>query len=147
MYRIPYAYRVPIPYRTDTVPYRTVPYRTVPRTEMYRPLQFLLSSSFLRGSTSKTARALRDCVFQSSRVRWLHVGPSCLQQGVQVAVIEDGRKLELQCEGEQEMKFHGVWLRHNCRCPVCHSNETNMSRVNPNQLEGVEITSARVEGM
>ena len=64
-----------------------------------------------------------------------------------MTVSEDKRKLTLQCGGEQERRFHGIWLRHNCRCPVCYSHNDNMSRVSYKQLDGVELVCAHVKGM
>ena len=81
----------------------------------------------------------------STRARWLHSATLRQQRAAQVAVSED-KRLTLQCEGEQERRFHGIWLRHNCRCPVCYSHDTNMSLVNYTQLIGVELASARVKG-
>ena len=83
----------------------------------------------------------------STRVRWLHgTVPRQANVAAQVAVSEDRRKLTLQVEGEQERRFHGVWLRHNCRCPVCYSHDNYMSLVSYTQLIGVELSSARVQG-
>ena len=91
--------------------------------------------------------ALRRYILQSPRGRGLSVGPFRSQQSVQVAVSEDGRKLKLQCEGEQERRFHSIWLRHNCRCPVCTSVHTNQTIVNPNCLtKDLRVDSATFEG-
>ena len=71
-----------------------------------------------------------------------------LQQNVRVAVSEDKRKLAIKCEGEQERRFHGVWLRHNCRCPICTSASTGQTIVDPRlltkdlKLERVDIKGA-----
>ena len=103
----------------------------------------------LRFCRSKATVALRSCtlILQSSRVRWLYATPSRWQQGVQVVVSDDGRKLKLQCEGEQERRFHSKWLRHNCRCPVCTSVHTNQTIVNPNVLtKDLRVESASLEG-
>ena len=92
----------------------------------------------------------------STRVRWLY-GASTTSTAqprqqpenatpAQVAVSEDRRKLTLQFEGEQERRFHGIWLRHNCRCPVCYSHDNYMSLVSYKQLIGAELSSARVQG-
>ena len=60
---------------------------------------------------------------------------------------EDGCKLKLLCEGEQERRFHGVWLRHNCRCPVCTSVHTNQTIVNPKDLnKDLKVESADIVG-
>ena len=91
--------------------------------------------------------AVRASYSTITRARWLSTSSVLWQQsGAQVAVSEDRRKLTLQCEGEQERRFHGIWLRHNCRCPVCYSHNDNMSRVSYKQLVGVELTSAHVKG-
>ena len=84
----------------------------------------------------------------SARVRWLHAGTgTTLLRHVTVAVCDDRRKLTpVQFEGEKERRFHGVWLRHNCRCPVCYSHDNYMSLVSYKQLIGVELSSARVQG-
>ena len=88
---------------------------------------------------------VRSGLSRSIRARWLHSATLRQQRAAVVAVNED-KRLTLQCEGEQEKRFHGVWLRHNCRCPVCYSHDTNMSLVNYTQLIGVELASAHVQG-
>ena len=101
----------------------------------------------LRFFRSRATAALKSYTLQSSRVRWLSPSSSRWQQGVQVAVSEDGRKLKLQCEGEQERRFHSIWLRHNCRCPVCTSVHTGQTIVNPNLLtKDLRVDFANLEG-
>ena len=82
-----------------------------------------------------------------TNIRWLHTTSARWQQSVQVEVSKDGKKLKLLCEGEQERRFHGVWLRHNCRCPVCTSVHTNQTIVNPKDLvKGLKVESAHLDG-
>ena len=42
--------------------------------------------------------------------------------------------------------FHGVWLRHNCHCPLCLNYEANQTMVNSAQLNKPSITRAAVNG-
>ena len=82
-----------------------------------------------------------------TNARWLSASSSRWQQSVQVAVSEDGRKLKLQCEGEQERRFHSIWLRHNCRCPVCTSVHTGQTIVHYSNLtKDLRLASADVKG-
>ncbi len=48
------------------------------------------------------------------------------------------KKLNVQCDGEAEMRYHGVWLRHNCRCPVCLSPD-NQNVVHHSSLIDLKI--------
>lgn len=79
--------------------------------------------------------------------RGLHTRPACWQQMVQVTVSEDKRKVKLLCEGEQERRLHGIWLRHNCRCPTCTSVHHNQTVVDPKLLHrDLQVESARLNG-
>ena len=84
----------------------------------------------------------------STRARWLHSATVRQRESeaAQVIVSDNKKKLALQCAGEQERTFHGIWLRHNCRCPLCYSHDASMSLVNYTQLIGVELASANVQG-
>ena len=63
------------------------------------------------------------------------------------SIIEDGKKMKLLCgEHEPERRYHGVWLRHNCRCPQCLSPSTNQNVVPYENLIDLEITNVFVEG-
>ena len=88
--------------------------------------------------TSLNANSLR---FLSSLSQFLQAS-SC-----NVSVIENGKKLKLLCDGEQERRYHGVWLRHNCRCPECYSSTTNMCQVHPSILTtDSTVKSACIKG-
>ena len=79
--------------------------------------------------------------------RGLHTHPACWQQVVQVTVSQDKRKVKLLCEGEQERRLHGIWLRHNCRCPTCTSVHHNQTVVDPKLLhKDLQVESARMNG-
>ncbi len=60
----------------------------------------------------------------------------------------DSSKLELLAEGEEKKRaYHGVWLRHNCRCPECYSAPTNTTKLNITDVYHCkEIKSARING-
>ena len=105
-----------------------------------------MASSAARTAVSLVSSVCRSCS-ASARVRLLYTSSTCLQQSAQVVVSEDRRKLKLVCEGEQERRFHGLWLRHNCRCDVCYSHDTNMSRVSSSQLMGVRVSAAHINGI
>ena len=65
-----------------------------------------------------------------------------------MVVSEDRRKLKLVCEGEQERSFHGLWLRHQCRCPACTSVHNNQTVVDGRLLvRDLRVEHADVEGM
>ena len=68
-------------------------------------------------------------------------GSSC-----NVSVIEDGKKLKLLCDGELERRYHGVWLRHNCRCPECFPAYSQQNIVHHSHLVDLKLTNANVEG-
>ena len=65
-----------------------------------------------------------------------------------VEVSGDKRKLTLLCQGEQlERRFHGLWLRHNCHCPVCTSAHTGQTIVDPKYLfKNLKVESASISG-
>lgn len=65
------------------------------------------------------------------------------------SVSEDGKKLTLSCndEGNSERRYHGVWLRHNCRCPQCLSTSSHQNVVGYKNLIDLRITFARIEGI
>ena len=92
--------------------------------------------------------AVRASYSTLTRARWLITSSVLWQQsGAQVAVSEDRRKLTLQCEGEQERRFHGIWLRHNCRCPVCTSAHNNQTVVEfKNLVRDIKVESASISG-
>ena len=77
-------------------------------------------------------------------VKWLHT--SSAFSAHTVTVSEDNKKLKLLCENEPERRFHGIWLRHNCRCPECTSTY-NQTIVDPRLLvPSLRVESANVEG-
>ena len=80
----------------------------------------------------------------SSQARWLSTGLASLQQNVRVVVSDDRKSLKLFCEGEQERRFHGLWLRHNCRCSSCTAIHHNWKSI----VDGknIKVKSASVEG-
>lgn len=58
------------------------------------------------------------------------------------SVIENGKKIKLLCDDEPERRYHGVWLRHNCRCPQCLSASSRQTVVVYEDLRDVKITGA-----
>ena len=80
--------------------------------------------------------------------RGVHASSVYLQQIAKVAVSDDKRGMKLICEGEQERKFYGKWLRHNCRCPACTSVHTGQTIVDPKDLyKNLEIDHVGIEGI
>ncbi len=73
---------------------------------------------------------------------------------VSVSVITQDNKMRVVCEGEEEgeeegeMRYHGVWLRHNCRCPQCYDHSAHNTLVRPHQLKGgnTHIEKVTVKG-
>ena len=74
---------------------------------------------------------------------------------VSVSVNTQDNKMRVMCEGEEEgeMRYHGVWLRHNCRCPQCYDHSAHNTLVRPHQLKGynthiekVSVKGQSVEG-
>ena len=63
------------------------------------------------------------------------------------SISRDGKKLNVQCDGEAERRYHGVWLRHNCRCPVCLSPSTNQNIVHYSSLIDLKIKDATLKGI
>ena len=82
----------------------------------------------------------RGCVSSLSATRWLSTRLASLQQSVQVTVSEDRKNLKLLCEGEPERRFHGIWLRHHCRCSQCHNWQSIIDGRN------IKVKSANIEG-
>ena len=104
-------------------------------------------------ANSSRANMIRSMVFvrfAASRslplsVKWLHT--SSAFSAHTVTVSEDNKKLKLLCENEPERRFHGIWLRHNCRCPECTSTYYNQTIVDPRLLvPSLRVESANVEG-
>ena len=62
------------------------------------------------------------------------------------SISKDGKKLNLQCDGEEERRYHGVWLRHNCRCTACLSPSTKQNIVHHSSLMDLKITDATLKG-
>ena len=63
------------------------------------------------------------------------------------SISRDGKKLNVQCDGEAEKRYHGVWLRHNCRCSVCLSPFTNQNIVHHSSLIDLTIKDATLKGI
>ena len=64
-----------------------------------------------------------------------------------VNLTQDGRRMELLCDTDAKRIYHGVWLRHNCRCPECYSEVTNMLKLRICEVSKCkEIVSARIDG-
>ena len=62
-----------------------------------------------------------------------------------VSVSQDGKKIRLSVEGEPERRYHGVWLRHNCRCPKCLIVSSNQNIVHHSELVDLRIKEASVD--
>ena len=63
-------------------------------------------------------------------------------------ITEDGKKLKLYSDADEpERRYHGVWLRHNCRCPQCLSATANQNVVGYENLINLKITSAQIKGI
>ena len=63
------------------------------------------------------------------------------------SLSRDGKKLNLQCDGEAERRYHGVWLRHNCTCPICLSSSTKQTIVHHSSLIELTIKDATLKGI
>lgn len=114
-----------------------------------------VNNSAVNEAMIATFRLLRRCNSNYSSLPWkksltsreLTIGLARRQQNVQVAVTEDKKKLAIQCEGEEERRFHGVWLRHNCRCPICTSPNTGQTIVSPRLLvKDLKLETADIKG-
>ena len=67
--------------------------------------------------------------------------------GFRVSTADDGKKLKLICKKDGEMRYHGVWLRHNCRCPECYAHAAHNTTVRPEHLTGDnKILAAELKG-
>ena len=100
-------------------------------------------------AASVLSAAVRASYSALARTRWLSTSSVHVlwQKSAQVTVSEDKRKLTLQCGGEQERRFHGIWLRHNCRCPVCTSVHSNQTTVEfKNLVRDIQVESANISG-
>ena len=61
-----------------------------------------------------------------------------------VSVSQDGKRISLAVDGEPERRYHGVWLRHNCRCPKCLNVTSNQNIVHHSELIDLSIKEATV---
>ena len=61
-----------------------------------------------------------------------------------VSVSQDGKRISLSVDGEPERRYHGVWLRHNCRCPQCLNVTSNQNIVHHSELMDLSIKEATV---
>ena len=43
--------------------------------------------------------------------------------------------------------FHGIWLRHNCQCPLCYNTHSDQYIVQADELPNVRVTQAEVNGI
>ena len=84
-------------------------------------------------------------IFQPS-VRYCSLSYSTLASSCNTLVTEDGKKLHLVCDGEQERRYHGIWLRHNCRCPECLPVYSQQNIVHHSHLVDLKLANAKVEG-
>ena len=60
-------------------------------------------------------------------------------KGINVEWVEGGKTA-------REDYYHGVWLRHNCHCPLCLNRDANQNMVHSAQLNKPTITHAAVNG-
>ena len=61
----------------------------------------------------------------------------------------DWRKSDREQSGEQPVRgsfFHGIWLRHNCHCPLCYNLHSDQFTVEADELPNVRVTQAKVNG-
>ena len=64
--------------------------------------------------------------------------------------LVNGKGIDVEW-GESEEKgredyFHGVWLRHNCHCPLCLDADANQNIVDSAQLNNPSVTHAVING-
>ncbi len=57
------------------------------------------------------------------------------QINVSATINTQDNKMKMLFNEADEMRYHGVWLRHNCRCPLCYDHAAQNSLVRPNHLE------------
>ncbi|XP_019850396.1 PREDICTED: uncharacterized protein LOC105312230 [Amphimedon queenslandica] len=69
----------------------------------------------------------------------------CVSSFAIVPLLQDGKKIRLSVEGEPERRYHGVWLRHNCRCPKCLVVSSNQNIVHHSKLVDLSIKEASVD--
>ncbi len=77
--------------------------------------------------------------FSNSVCKLFAVSASC-------DVSTDGKKLKLACDDDPERRYHGVWLRHNCRCSVCLPLSSQQNIVHHSNLVDLKITNATIKG-
>ena len=90
-------------------------------------------------------RLFSRAIFQPS-LRYCSLSYSPLASSCNISVTEDGKKLHLVCDGEQERRYHGIWLRHNCRCPECLPVYSQQNIVHYSHLVDLKLANAKVEG-
>ena len=75
----------------------------------------------------------------------LQVTPLLQRLSTNARVIDSGKKLSLDCSGDV-MRFHTVWLRHNCHCDQCLSSSGQKIKSFESLCGDLKITSAEVKG-
>lgn len=103
----------------------------------------------VRQSNMLTRTVIRQLGVVSSRVTtrfWAYrfstatTSVSIADKGINIDWAEgDGKKLRKDF-------FHGIWLRHNCQCPLCYNVHSDQYIVEADALPNVRVTRAEVNG-
>ena len=60
--------------------------------------------------------------------------------------LVDSAGVNVEWTEREEDYFHGVWLRHNCHCPLCIDEDSNQKIVDIAHLDDPAVTHAAVNG-
>jgi hypothetical protein len=70
-----------------------------------------------------------------------------------VSITDNGKILKLICDDHQQdeaaadLRYHSIWLRHNCRCPSCFSPSTDQTIVPvPLLTNDLKLISTEIKG-
>ena len=71
----------------------------------------------------------------------------CLRRSVHGVVSlrkVDCEGIEISWDDKQKDYYHGIWLRHNCQCPLCLEENSGQKTVEPIELVNSRVTKATV---
>ena len=58
----------------------------------------------------------------------------------------DHEGIQISWNDKQKDYYHSVWLRHNCRCPLCLADHSEQKTVELIELVNSRVTKASIQG-
>ena len=59
----------------------------------------------------------------------------------------DRKGIEISWGDAQNNYYHSVWLRHNCRCPLCTAASSGQRTVESNELVNSRVAKVNIKGL